>query len=152
MIGMTTNLTRWNPFKEMEELSNRLSSFWGLSPVRAYEKENMTEANWAPLVDIIENDDEYLIKADLPELTKKNIKVRVDNRILYISGERKSKKKENERYHRTERFYGSFVRSFSLPDDANHEAVSANFKDGVLKVQVRKSEEAKPKQIEIKVS
>jgi HSP20 family protein len=152
MIGMTTNLTRWNPFKEMEELSNRLSSFWGLSPVRAAEREYMIEANWAPLVDIIENDDEYLIKADLPELSKKDIKVRVDNGILYISGERKCEKKEKERYHRTERFYGSFVRSFSLPDDANHEAVSANFKDGVLAVHVRKSEEAKPRQIEVKVS
>ena len=93
----------------------------------------------------------YLIKADLPELTKKDITVRVDNGNLYITGERRAEKNDWVRYHRTERFYGSFVRSFLLPNDADPEKVSASFRDGVLSVHIQKSEHAKPRQIEVKV-
>jgi len=136
----------------MEELSNRLSSFWGTSPIRGVNDELMTEAKWAPLVDIVEDENEYLIKADLPELTKKDVDVRVENGVLYITGERKLEKELNgRRYHRTERLHGSFVRSFSLPDNTDPEKVTAEFKDGVLSVHLLKQEQAKPRQIEIKV-
>lgn len=148
-------LTRWDPFRELDELQNRLSTFFGRAPVRRQEggKENMTVAEWAPLVDITEDDEEYLIKAELPEVKKEDVKVTVENGVLTITGERKFEKEEKgKKYHRVERAYGNFVRSFTLPDDADANKVNAEFKDGVLKVRVTKSESAKPKQIEVKVN
>ncbi len=150
-----TGLTRWDPLKEMEELQNRLSGLFGRAPVRRKngEQESITVAEWAPLVDITEDDKEYLIKAELPEVKKEDVKVAVENGVLTISGERKSEKEEkNRKYHRIERAYGSFERSFSVPDDADADKVNAEFKDGVLKVHLPKSERAKPKQIEVRVS
>ena len=148
-------LTRWNPFEELDELQNRLSTFFGRAPVRRQngEQENMTVAQWAPLVDITEDDKEYLIKAELPDVKKDEVKVTLENGVLTITGERKFEKEEKgKKYHRVERAYGSFVRSFTLPDDADANKVNAEFKDGVLKVHVAKSEAAKPKQIEVKVN
>jgi len=148
-------LTRWDPFKELDELQNRLSPFFGRAPVRRQngEQENMTVAEWAPLVDIAEDDKEYLIKAELPDVKKDEVKVTVENGVLTITGERKFEKEEKgKKYHRVERAFGSFVRSFTLPDDADANKVNAEFKDGVLKVHVAKSEAAKPKQIEVKVN
>jgi HSP20 family protein len=148
-------LTRWDPFKEMEELQNRLSGFFSRVPLRRGngEKESITVAEWAPLVDITEDDKEYLIKAELPEVKKEEVKVTVEHGILTITGERKFEKEEKGRkYHRIERAYGSFVRTFTLPDDADAEKVNAEFKDGVLKVHLTKSERAKPKQIEVKLT
>lgn len=147
-------ISKWNPFKEMEELQNRLSSFWGLTPMRGTTgQEEVSLADWAPLVDITEDDKEFLIKADLPEVEKKDVNVRVENGVLYISGERKKETEEkNKKYHRTERYYGSFTRSFTLPDYVDPAKVGAEFKNGVLTVHLLKSEAAKPKAIDIKVS
>ena len=147
-------LTRWDPFKEMDDLQKRLTSIFGLSPQRvANGKEDMTVAQWLPLVDITEDDKEYLIKAELPEVKKDDVKVTVENGVLTISGERKFEKEEKDRrYHRIERAYGSFTRSFSVPDDADDAKVGAEFKDGVLTVRLAKSEKARPKSIEVKVS
>ena len=150
-----TGLTRWDPLKEMEELQNRLSGLFGRAPVRRGngEQESITVAEWAPLVDITEDDKEYLIKAELPEVKKEDVKVAVENGVLTISGERKSEKEErNKKFHRIERAYGSFERSFIVPDDADADKVIAEFKDGVLRVHLPKSEKAKPKQIEVKVA
>ncbi len=147
-------LTTWDPFKELNELENRLSTIFGRAPVRknGEKDEAMTVAQWAPLVDITEDDKEYLIKAELPEVKKDDFKVSVQDGVLTISGERKYEKEEKgKKYHRTEWAYGSFSRSFTLPDDADAEKVAGDFKDGVLKVHVPKSEKAKPKKIEVKV-
>jgi HSP20 family protein len=117
------------------------------------EEETMTLSQWAPLVDIIEDEKEYLIKAELPEVKKEGLSVTVDNGVLTITGERKFEKEEKgKRYHRIERAYGSFVRSFTVPDDANPAKVNAEFKDGVLLVHLAKEEKAKPRTIEVKVS
>jgi HSP20 family protein len=146
-------LTRWDPFKEMDDLQKRLSSVFGLASRPTNGKEEMTVAQWLPLVDITEDDKEYLIKAELPEVKKEEVKVSVETGVLTISGERKFEKEEkNRRYHRVERAYGSFSRSFSVPDDADDSKVSAEFKDGVLTVRLAKSEKARPKSIEVKVS
>ncbi len=144
----------WNPFRELDEMNNRLARFFGGTPVRERGdgREDITVAAWAPLVDIIEDDKEYLIKAELPEVKKDEVKVTVENGVLSITGERKFEKEEKgKKYHRVERAYGSFVRTFALPDDADANTVSAEFKDGVLKVHLAKCESAKPKQIEVKV-
>src|SRR3989442_14329189 len=124
-----TGLTRWDPLKEMEELQTRLSGLFGRARARRGngEQESITVAEWAPLVDIIEDDKEYLIKAELPEVKKEDVKVAVENGVLTISGERKFEKEEkNKKYHRVERGYGSFVRSFTLPDVADADRVSAD--------------------------
>jgi HSP20 family protein len=150
-----TAITRWNPFKEMEELQGRLSSLLGQSPTRwnGSREETMTVAQWAPLVDITEDDREYVIKAELPEVRKEDVKVTVENGTLNLSGERVFEKEDKGlRYHRVERSYGSFLRSFVLPDDADASKVSAEFKDGVLMVRVEKHEKALPKRVEIKVA
>jgi HSP20 family protein len=145
----------WNPFRELDELNSQLSRFFGRTTDRANNnrQEEMTVAQWAPLVDIIEDDKEYLIKAELPEVKKEEVKVTVENGVLAISGERTIEKEEKgKKYHRVERAYGSFVRTFALPDDADANKVNAEFKDGVLKVHLAKSEMAKPKQIDVKIA
>jgi HSP20 family protein len=113
----------------------------------------MTVAVWSPLVDISEDDKEYCIRAELPGLKKEEVKVTVENGVLSIAGERQYEKEDkNRKYHRIERAYGNFVRSFSVPDDADPSKVSAEFKDGVLNVRLAKDERAKPKTIEVKVA
>src|SRR6184192_110422 len=148
-------LTRWEPFREMEDFQNRLSTLFGrpLRRTNGHGREDITLADWMPLADITEDDKEYLIKAELPEMKKEDVKVTVENGVLTISGERKFEKEEKKRkYHRVERGYGTFMRSFALPDDADFNKVNAEFKSGVLTVHVPKSEQAKPKQIEVKVA
>ena len=147
-------ITRWDPFRELDELQNRLSSLFGRAPLRRNgdKDEAITVAEWAPLVDIVEDDNEYLIKAELPEVKKEDVKVTVQDDVLTISGERTFEKEEKGRkYHRMERAYGSFARSFTLPEDADGEKLAAEFKNGVLKVHLPKSEKAKPKSIEVKI-
>lgn len=146
-------IMKWNPFRELEDIQNRLGSIFGRAPARGNGEETMTVCEWAPLVDITEDQNEYLIKAELPEVKKEDVKVSVENGTLTISGERKFEKEEKgKKYHRVERAYGTFMRSFTLPDAATGEKVSAEFKDGVLKVHLPKSEEAKPKSVDIKVT
>jgi len=109
-------------------------------------------SKWSPAVDIVEDENQFVIKAELPEIKKEEVHVTVDNGVLTISGERKFEKEEkNKRYHRVERSYGSFTRSFSLPEGADPGKVRAEFKDGVLQVHVQKSETARPNNIEVKV-
>ena len=147
-------ITRWDPFTEMEEMHNRLSSLLGRTPARLGDgrQESITVAEWAPLVDIIEDDKQYIMKTELPEVRKEDVKVTVENGLLTIVGERKLEKEESKKYHRVERAYGRFVRTFIVPDGADAEKVSAEFKDGVLYVRLPKSEKATPKQIEVKVA
>lgn len=148
-------ITRWDPFKELEDMQSRLSTLFGRAPMRknGEKEEAMTIAEWAPLVDISEDDKEYLIKAELPDMKKEDIKLTVHDDVLTITGERKYEKEEKgKKYHRVERAYGSFMRSFTLPDDADASKVVADYKDGLLKVHLPKSEKAKPKSIEVKVA
>ena len=150
-------LTRWNPFREMEDLQRRMSTLFDWSPFRRStliaDEENITVPEWAPLVDIAEDDKEYLIKVELPEVNKDDVQVTVEGGTLTISGERKAEKEQKGRkFHRVERYYGRFERSFAIPDDAEPDNVKAEFKDGVLRVHLPKSEKARPKQIEVKVN
>ena len=150
---MSKQLTMWNPFRELDEVQNRLGTFFGGTFPRFGKGNGGLElADWSPQVDITEDEKEYLIKADLPEMKKDEIKVNVAEGVLSVSGERKTEKEEkNKKFHRIERSYGTFERSFTLPDDANGAKVAAEFKDGVLKVHLPKSPVAKPKAIEVKV-
>jgi HSP20 family protein len=148
-------LTTWNPFRELDEAQNRITRLLGGFPNRIMGEGNghsLMVADWSPLVDITEDDHEYLFKADLPELKKDDVKVTVENGILSICGERKTEKEEKKRkFHRIERSYGNFRRSFTLPQDAEGAKVTADFRDGVLKVHLPKTAVPKSKPIEVKV-
>jgi HSP20 family protein len=142
---------RWSPFQEMEEMVERMGRLMGRWPGEV-KREAMTVAEWVPLVDITEDDKEYLVKAELPEVKKEEVKVTVEEGVLSIHGERNVEKEEKGRkFHRIERAYGSFERSFTLPDDADATRITSDFKDGVLKVRLPKSPTAKPKAIEVTV-
>lgn len=150
---MKNELTRWDPFRELEEVHNRLSSFFdGGSPRNREKEESLMLTEWAPLVDISEDDKTYTIKVELPEVKREDIKVSVENGMLTISGERRREKEEkNRKYHRVERSYGSFVRNFTLPQNVDPSQVGAQYRDGVLNVSIAKSEQARPHSIEVKV-
>lgn len=152
------NLVRWDPMREMEELSDRLTRAfsgrpWMTRPPVAEGREALTVPDWAPMVDITETDNEYLIKAELPEVKREDVKVSVEDGVLTLAGERKQEKEEKgKKFHRVERFYGSFLRTFTVPDNVDEVKVKAEFKDGILNVHLPKTEMAKPKAIEVKVA
>ena len=105
-----------------------------------------------PAVDLEETEDAFKITADLPGMTKKDIKITLENNVLSISGEKKAEREEKDKnYHRVERSYGKFHRAFELPGAVNRDKIEAEYKDGILSISVPKTEEAKPKQIEVKV-
>lgn len=135
----------WSPFRDMQKRLEQLLGRWP-------ERESLAVARWAPLVDITEDDKEYLVKAEIPEVKKEDIKVSVENGVLTITGERKSEKEEkNKKIHRIERSYGRFERSFTLPEGTDPAKVSSEFKDGILSVHLPKAPTAKPKPTEIPV-
>jgi len=146
-------LVRWDPFRELEDMSERLNRVFSRPSLRNSGKENLTVADWMPTVDISETDGEYLIKAELTEVRKDDVKVTVENGVLTLQGERRQEKEEKgKRFHRVERSYGSFVRSFTLPESVDEGAVKAEYKDGVLNLHLPKSEKVKPKAIDVKVA
>ena len=154
---MNTLIT-WNQLREMEEATqNRFNRFLGGFPNRigtvgTGEAHSLTVADWSPEVDIIQDDHEYLLKADLPEMKKDDVRVTVEDSILSVSGERKSEKEDlKKKFHRIERSYGNFRRSFTLPEDADSTKVTAEFRDGVLKVHLPTTTKAKSKALEVKV-
>jgi len=146
------NMVRWDPFRELEDMSTRLGRLLGTTPRLTPEADGAFFADWAPAMDVEENDKEYLIKADLPAVKKEDVKVGIDGGILSVEGERKQEKEEkNKKFHRMERAYGKFVRRMSVPTDVDSTKVAAEFKDGVLNVHLPKSATATPKMIDVKV-
>jgi len=147
-------LVRWDPFRELEDMSERLNRVFSRPAARATSgKEALTVADWMPTVDISETDGEYLIKAELPEVRKEDVKVTVEDGVLTLQGERRQEKEEKgKKFHRVERSYGSFVRSFTLPESVDEGAVKAEYKDGVLSLHLPKTERMKPKAIDVKVA
>ena len=143
-------LIKWEPIREFEDLFDRYSRAMGWPAGRG--QESITKGDWLPRVDISETEGEFVIKAEIPEVRRENVKVGVDNGILTIQGERRQETDEKkEKYHRIERSYGSFVRSFTLPDNVDETAIKAVFKDGMLNLSIPKSAAAKPKSIEVTV-
>ena len=151
---MNTLIT-WNQLREMEEATqNRFNRFLGGFPNRigSDETHTLTVADWSPEVDISQDDHEYLLKADLPEMRKDDVRVTVEDGILSVSGERKTEKEGLKRkFHRIERSFGNFRRSFTLPEDADSTKVTAEFRDGVLKVHLPTTARARSRGIEVNV-
>ena len=153
------SLVRWNPARE---LATWPSELFGLQRemnrmfdhVFRYDTrdDDTGFSAWTPAVDIAEHDDEYLVKVELPGVNKDDVKITLENNILTIRGEKKQEKEtKKENYHRIERSYGSFQRSFTLPTSVKSDKIDAAYKDGILQIALPKAEEAKPKQIEVKV-
>ena len=154
-MNTLNKVTTWNPLREMDEAQNRLHRFF-LSgfPTRMGSDEihSLAVADWSPEVDISEDDHGYLLKADLPEMKKDDVRVTVEDGILCVSGERKGEKEDQKKkFHRIERSFGNFRRSFTLPEDADSTKVTAEFRDGVLKVHLPTTPIARSKAIEVKV-
>ena len=148
-----TMLAKWNPFRELEDMQRRLSSYFGRTPLTGDGGEAMTLTEWSPAVDVTEDDKEYLVTAELPDVKKEDVKVTIEKGTLHIAGERKFEKEEKgKKYHRIERSYGSFERAFTVPEGTKPDALTAEYKDGVLRVHLPKSEAVKPKPIEVKVT
>jgi HSP20 family protein len=147
-MALLTRLHRWDPVEELEQFRSRMDQalhrfgFEGETP--------LATSDWVPRADILETKDAIMVRAELPGVKQEDIEVELENRMLTIEGEKKFKKEtEEENYHRVERSYGRFVRTFTLPQNADPDHIIARFDDGVLEVEIPKLEGAKPKQIQI---
>ena len=146
-------IVRWAPFRDLFVTQDRFNRLFNETFSRAFGDEEGTARAWAPAVDIFENDNNIVLKAELPGVDPKDVEVRVEDNTLYLKGERKFEKEVKEdNYHRIERSYGSFARIFALPGSIDSEKVQAEYKDGILSLTIPKREEAKPKTIKINVS
>ena len=149
-------LIRWEPFRELDDFITRCNPYFGRLPtVRSATAEagQQVAPAWAPAANISETGAEYLIKAELPEVSREDVKVTVDDGVITISGERRNElEHKDEKLHRIESFYGNFSRSFRLPDDADIGAIHAESKNGILKVRVPKQATAHPRTVEVQVN
>jgi len=151
------SLVKFNPTRELlsmeRELNKLFNSLSGRMWNESKDNEEFENAVWSPLTDVVENDHEYLLKMDLPGINKDDVKISVVDRKLSISGERKTiDEKKDAKFHRIERTYGKFYRTYSLPDEADFEKIEASFREGELTITIPKAEEKKPKEISIKLS
>ncbi|MGB0036292.1 MAG: Hsp20/alpha crystallin family protein [Candidatus Acidiferrales bacterium] len=145
------SITRWERFPNLSSLQEQFNRL--LDPSFQGRTDNSALTTWAPAVDIYETENELVLKADLPDINEKELDVRVENNMLTIHGERKFEQEVKEdKYLRVERAYGSFSRSFSLPNTVNTEAIKAEYKNGVLTIGLPKRAESKPKQVKINIT
>ena len=146
-------IVRWEPFRDVISNQRDFERFFREAFSPAASEGELSTRTWAPPVDIYENGDNLVLKAELPGINPDDVEIRVEDNTLYLKGERKFEKEVKEQnYHRVERSYGTFTRTFSLPNSIDSDKVAANFKDGVLTLTMPKKEEAKPKTIKINVS
>jgi HSP20 family protein len=152
------SLIRWNPTRDLAtfpsdifNMQREMNKIYG-SFFRGVDEQSLLGSTWMPAVDVVEENDEYIVKIELPGVSKDDVKITLESNILTIRGEKKAEKDSDEKnYHRTERSYGIFQRSFTLPASVKNEKIGAEYKDGILAVTLPKAEETKPKQIEVKV-
>ncbi|MCF6254215.1 MAG: Hsp20/alpha crystallin family protein [Thiomicrorhabdus sp.] len=143
------NLSVWEPLREMEALLDRYGRP-SQKELSNRDEKNFEVGDWVPVVDIYETDDDFIVKAELPGVEKDDVQVHIENGILTIRGEKKTEI-EDKKHHRIECSYGSFVRSFTLPQSIKTGEIEAEYKEGILNLILPKSEEAKPNQIEVKI-
>ena len=148
-----TVITRWDPFREFSTLQDRLNRLFRESYGPEGREESLTTSTFAPPVDVYEDEHNVSLKIEVPGIDEKDIDVRIENNVLTVHGERKFEKEEKEEnFRRVERQYGSFTRTFTLPSTVDAEKVSANYDKGILRIELPKKAEAKPKQIKVNVS
>jgi len=144
-------LVRWNPIRDMFGMRNNINRVFDDFYFPAGREEgDLSMWNWNPVVDVFDNDDNIVLKAEVPGIDKKDIEIDVKGRVLTLKGERSSDNEVNEdNYYRRERCFGKFERAFTLPVDVEPEKIKAKYNDGVLKIEIPKPEEKKPKQITV---
>jgi len=143
-------VVRWDPFRDLNLIQDRMNRLFDDAGRTWRNDEPAATTSWSPSVDIFETEGEIVVKAELPGMERKDIALHLENNVLTLRGERKFEKEtKNENYHRIERSYGNFSRSFSIPATVDEEKIRADYKDGVLKIVLPKKEQAKPKQIKI---
>lgn len=144
------NIVKYDPFRELRSLQDEMTRlFTGVMPASG-NREEMTHGAWAPSVDIYEDKDRLILEAELPGMSREDFEISVENNVITLRGERKFEKKtEGDNYHRVERSYGSFTRSFTLPQTVTADGATADFDNGVLRVSLPKREETKARRIEI---
>jgi HSP20 family protein len=148
-----TVLTRWEPFREFSTLQDRMNRLFRESYSDPARDESLVASSFAPAVDVYEDEHNVSLKIEVPGIDEKDIDIRVENNLLTVHGERKIEKEEKEEnYRRVERQYGSFTRTFTLPNTVDTDNVQATYDKGVLKITLPKKAEAKPKQIKVNVS
>jgi HSP20 family protein len=147
---MNMSVVKYDPFRELRNLQDEMTRlFTGTRPA-SFDREEMTHGAWAPSVDIYEDKDRLILEAELPGMNREDFEISVENNIITLRGERKFEKKtEGDNYHRVERSYGSFLRSFTLPQTVTADGATADFDNGVLRVSLPKREETKARKIEI---
>jgi len=148
-------IVRWQPFRDLLATEREFDRIFceAFSPLFGEREGELSTRAWAPAVDIFETENNIVLKAEVPGVDPKDVEVRVEDNTLYLKGERKFEKEtKEENYHRIERSYGSFARSFALPNSIDAEKVAAEYQDGLLTLTLPKREEAKPKTIKINVS
>ena len=151
-------IVRWEPFRDLVSLQDRMNrlfdeSFRSRGAGAGQEDDWALGGSWAPAVDIYEHDGNIVLKAEIPGIDPKEVDIRVENNVLTLRGERKIDQEiKRDNYHRVERAYGAFSRSFTLPNVVDTDKIKAEYRDGVLRVTLPKREEAKPKQIQVNVT
>ena len=144
-------LVRFDPFRDLSQLQNRVNRLFTDSRATGLEEDPFQ--SWAPAVDIFERGDNLILSAELPGVSREELELKVEGNVLTLRGERQRDKTiQDEQYHRVERTYGTFSRSFTLPSTVDSARIEARFKDGILEVTLPKAEDAKPKRIDVKVS
>ena len=147
-------IVRWNPLDDILSLQRRMNKIFedNFLGKKSSDDEELSLGLWSPAVDIYETESDIVLKAELPEVNQKDININIENNVLTLKGERKFEKEtKEENFHRIERSYGSFSRSFNLPCSIDKDNVKASYKNGVLKITMPKKEESKPKQITVNV-
>lgn len=148
-------IVRWRPMRDMVGIQDEMNRMFDRFFSRDLwdEQEGISPASWYPFMDISEDKDEFRVQAELPGMKKDDVDITYTNGVLKIEGERKQQKEDKDvNYHRVERVYGKFCRTFQLPTQVQQDKISADFKDGILSVRLPKAEEVKPKQIQVKIS
>lgn len=144
-------ITKWDPFRDLMVLRDRMNRlFEDLVSAPRFEDSEIIQSTWSPAVDIYETENELVLTAELPGVDEKDVEIKIEDNTLTLKGERKFEKEtKEENYHRIERAYGSFFRSFSLPNYIDQEKISAEFENGLLKVHMPKKPEVKPRKVKI---
>ena len=144
------SITRYDPFRDLRMLQYEVNRLFSSNLSRSFGDEGIARGAWAPTVDIYENKDQIVLEAELPGMNREDFELSIENNVLTLRGERRFEKRdESDNYHRVERSYGSFTRSFTLPQTVSPENVAAEYKNGVLRVVLQKREEVKARRIEI---
>jgi Molecular chaperone (small heat shock protein) len=144
-------ITKWDPFRDLMVLKDRMNRlFEDLVSSPRFEESELIQSTWSPAVDIYETENELVLTAELPGVEEKDVEIKIEDNTLTLKGERKFEKEtKEENYHRIERAYGSFFRSFSLPNYIDQEKISAEYENGLLRIHMPKKSEVKPRKVKI---